>query len=281
MPRMIVDVHTHVFPPRQIAERAELARRDAGFAALYADPRARMATAEELLAEMNHARVDRAVAAGFWWRSPALCAEHAAYLLEAAARAPDRLLPFVPLALDEAGAAAQARAHAERGAAGFGEVRIPEPSSEEAATARLAAAVEGLDLPLLVHASEEVGHAYGGKEGGFSPGGLWRLLSEHRLRVIAAHWGGGFPFYALMPEVRTLLAEGRLAFDSAASPLLYEPAVFGTVSDLVGPDHVLWGSDFPLRGQADDRAAVEAAIADPALRGAVLGENARRFLGLG
>ena len=71
-----------------------------------------------------------------------------------------------------------------------------------------------------------------------------------------------------------------MAFDSAASPLLYEPAVFAHTIELCGVEHVLWGSDFPLRDQAADRAAVEAAIADEAQRAAVLGGNAARFLAL-
>ena len=98
--------------------------------------------------------------------------------------------------------------------------------------------------------------------------------------MIAAHWGGGFPFYALMPEVRDLLESGRLVFDTAASPLLYDPRVFEAAQGLLGEGLVLWGSDFPLREQAADRAAVEAAVRDEAQRAAVLGGNAARFLGL-
>ena len=49
---------------------------------------------------------------------------------------------------------------------------------------------------------------------------------------------------------------------------------------MAGTDAVLWGSDFPLRTQARDRAAVEAALPDEAARAAVLGGNAARFLGI-
>ncbi len=284
MPRMIVDVHSHVFPPALIARREELARADAGFAELYGDARARMASAPELLASMDGAGVDRAVAAGFWWRDPGHAEEHAEYLL-AAAEEDARLLPFVPIAFADGGARERARDYAAAGARGLGEVRPGERDEAEAA-AWLAEVTAGLELPLLVHASEPVGHGYGGKGGGFTPGGLWRLLERGqagggRLRVIAGHWGGGFPFFALMPEVRALLAEGRLAFDSAASALLYEPRVFETVAELAGPELVLWGSDYPLRAQDRDLAEVRAAVADPALREALLGGNAARFLGLG
>ena len=83
-----------------------------------------------------------------------------------------------------------------------------------------------------------------------------------------------------MPEVRALLESGRMLFDTAASPLLYEPRVFRAVCDLVGSELVAWGSDFPLRSQAADRAAVEAALPDLEERAAVLGGNAARFLHL-
>ncbi len=281
MPWMIVDVHSHVFPPAMIARRDELARADAGFAELYGDGRARLASAAELLASMEGAGVDRAVAAGFWWRDGGHAEAHAEYLLDAAAgEAAGKLLPFVPLAFADGGARALARDYAAAGARGLGEVRPGERDEHEAA-AWLAEVTAGLDLPLLVHASEPAGHGYGGKGGGFTPGGLWRLLGEGRLRVIAAHWGGGFPFYALMPEVRALLAEGRLAFDSAASALLYEPRVFEAVAGLVGPELLMWGSDYPLRAQDRDLAEAREAVTDPAQRAALLGGNAARFLGLG
>jgi predicted TIM-barrel fold metal-dependent hydrolase len=277
---MIVDVHTHVFPPGMIAERARLAAADAEFGVLYGSPRARMATAEELLASMDAAGVDRAVACGFWWRSAEHAAEHREYLLEAATASGGRLLPFVPVAIAEGTAAVEAAAAG--GAAGLGEVRTPDDAPELAADLdAILGAASARDLPLLVHCSEEVGHAYPGKGGGLTTGALWRLVTAHpRVRVIAAHWGGGFPFYALMPEVRALLDEGRVVFDSAASPLLYDASVFDAGSALLGDGRVLWGSDFPLRGQAQDRAAVEGAVRDATQRAAVLGANAARFLGL-
>jgi predicted TIM-barrel fold metal-dependent hydrolase len=265
MPSMIVDVHTHIFPPGLIAQRESLTGADPVFRELYAHPRAQMATAEELLTSMQAAGVDVSVACGFWWRDPEVAAEHAAYLVEAGRMSGGRIVPFVP------------GPTSIEGAAGLGEMRLHEPGDAD----RTAQAAVEASLPLLAHCTEEPGHGYPGKSGGFTPGGLWRLLVTHEtVRVIAAHWGGGLPFYALMPEVRSLLEGGRVLFDTAASPLLYDPRVFRVGCDLVGSDLVAWGSDFPLRSQAADRAAVEAALPDPAERAAVLGGNAARFLGL-
>lgn len=257
IPRVIVDIHTHLFPPRFIAERARLAVSEPAFAEMYGDPQARMATAEDLLASMERAGVDVSVACGFWWRDPALAAEHAAYLVGVARASSGRLLAFVPTRADI------------EGAAGIGEVREPHPEDVPASA-----------LPVLAHCSEEVGHAYPGKSGGLTPGALGRLLEQRpEARVIAAHWGGGFPFATLMPEVRARL-DGRVLFDSAASAYLYRPEVFRRVIDLAGLDAVAWGSDFPLRPQDVDQASVEAALPDERERAAVLGGNAARFLGI-
>jgi hypothetical protein len=47
---MIIDIHTHVFPPGVRDARDEFLSRDATFRELYANPKARIATADELLA---------------------------------------------------------------------------------------------------------------------------------------------------------------------------------------------------------------------------------------
>lgn len=273
---MIVDVHTHIFPPRMIARRGRLLPLDAGFAELYGSASARMVSAEALLVSMDEAGIDISVACGFWWRDAALAEEHAAYLLDAAAASGGRIVPFVPAAASIEDTDLD---RLERlGARGLGEVRADQAG---AALPSLLERADARGLPVLVHSSEPVGHDYAGKTGGLGPGDLWRTLLAHpSLRVIAAHWGGGLPFYALMPEVRALIEDGRLAFDTAASRYLYDPAVFALGLGLAGRDAVMWGSDFPLRSQATDRAELEAALPDLEARATVLGGNAARFLAL-
>lgn len=275
---MIIDAHTHIFPPRMIERRGRLVLADQGFAELYGEAKARMVSAEALLESMDRAGVDASVICGFWWRSPDHAEEHAAYLLDAAAASGGRLVPFVPVA----GAGADLDDTLARlvrfGARGLGEVR---PRQGQGVDALLERAASSHGLPALLHSSETVGHQYQGKAGGYEVGDLWRLLEERpEVRVIASHWGAGLPFFGLMPEVRAHIEAGRLAFDTAASAYLYEPRVFETVIALTGIGSVLWGSDFPLRDQAKDRAEAEAALPDDEARTAVLGGNAARFLGL-
>ena len=80
---MVIDFHTHVFPPEVIARRAEYAERDAWFAELYSNPKAKMATVDDLLASMDADGVDVSVACAFGWRDQGLIEECDSYLLEA------------------------------------------------------------------------------------------------------------------------------------------------------------------------------------------------------
>ena len=102
-------------------------------------------------------------------------------------------------------------------------------------------------LIITAHTSEPVGHLYQGK-GHTTPDVTLRFIENARaypsVKIVCAHWGGGLPFYALMPEVKDALR--NVWFDTAASPFLYSPEIFTIVADLIGPDKILLGSDFPL-----------------------------------
>ena len=101
--------------------------------------------------------------------------------------------------------------------------------------------------PLTVHITEPVGHDYAGKDS-TDTGRLWKFLSSapSNLKVLLSHWGGGFGFYELMPEVAESLQ--NVFFDTAASPFLYKPQVYSAGVGLVGIEKVLFGSDYPLMG---------------------------------
>src|SRR5919202_329112 len=129
--------------------------------------------------------------------------------------------------------------------------------------------------PALVHVSEPVGHAYAGK-GTATPDRLLPfLLAYPELRVVAAHWGGGLPFYELMPEVAD--AARNLWYDSAASTYLYRFDVFPSVAALAGSLRILWGTDWPLLRQAPFLRRTRAAGLDEHALAAILGDNARRL----
>jgi hypothetical protein len=279
---MIIDFHTHVFPPEVIARREAFCARDPWFAELYAHPRARMATVDDLLASMAAAGVDVSVTFPFGWGDPGLIEECNAYVLEAMREHPGRI---IGLAAIQPRAGARAVAELERcaraGMPGFGEL-MPHGQgyrlSETDILAPLAEAAQALDLFVLTHASEPVGHHYHGK-GNVGAADLYAfLLAFPALRVVAAHWGGGFPFYELMPEVQ--VAAANLWYDSAASLYLYRPDIFASVAAICGPHKLLWGSDYPLISHRRMLAHARAGGLGDATLAQALGGNAQALLGM-
>ena len=91
---MIIDFHTHITAPEIIARRDEYLIRDAWFRDLYADPKARLSSAEDLIGAMDRAAVDQAVVFGFGWRDMDLCRRDNDYVMESVARFPERLIGF-------------------------------------------------------------------------------------------------------------------------------------------------------------------------------------------
>ncbi len=277
---MIVDFHTHVFSPRVKAERERYVVADSCFASLYSDKNARIATAEDLLGSMDRDEVDVSVILNLSWTTPDLCRESNDYILEAVARFPKRLIGFgaIPVQSHES-ALSEIERCAKAGMKGIGEIRPgPEFLDGKSTRAReLAAAIRQNGLMLLVHASEPVGHLYPGKED-ITPGRLYPFISSFPdLKLVCAHWGGGLPFYALMPEVKAALQ--NVYFDTAASPFLYNSGIFRSVSQIAGVDKILLGSDFPLLSQKrliDEVRLAE--ITDPE-KALILGGNAQRLLG--
>ncbi|MFH1652041.1 MAG: amidohydrolase family protein [Chloroflexota bacterium] len=277
---MIIDFHTHVFPSRLRDNRPLYADRDPSFAALYADAKARLATAEELLARMDGDGVDRAVITNYGWTDPELLKETNDYIREAVVRFPERLVGFCAVPLDSPeNAVAEIERCAGPGIKGVGELRLDLASANLPATLPpVIAALRHHGLLLLLHVSEPVGHDYPGK-GSATPERLYPLLARFPEQTfICAHWGGGLPFYALMPEVKAGLS--NVYFDTAASPFLYQPGIYRAVNDIVGAEKILFGSDYPLLPPSRYFREIQAAALTDAARKLILGENARRLLGI-
>ncbi|MSQ27522.1 MAG: hypothetical protein EXR51_05230 [Dehalococcoidia bacterium] len=283
---MIVDFHTHVFPPAIKEDRTGYLERDAGFNLLYQDTRSRIATADDLLAGMNAAGVDLAVMLGFGWADQALCLEHSDYLMAAASRHPDRLINFGIVQPLAAGAAASVRRLAtERPPVrGLGELRPEEQGyglddQGWASLGPVAEVAKELDFPMVFHASEPVGHPYPGK-GRLVPERLLELVQAFPdQKLVLAHLGGLLPFYAAMPEVRTAMAHTWV--DTAAWPLLYGREVLPALASVFGVEKVLFGSDFPLLSQHRVLEQTRASGLTPPQLDRILGDNAVELLGLG
>ena len=279
---MIIDFHTHVFPPDVKKKRSKYIDSDPCFALLYSSKDAKIATADELIASMDEAGVDISVILNIGWTTHELCVETNDYIMESISRYPQRLVGFCAVQPQSPKAAvAEIERCAQAGIRGVGEMR-PDMQlfdlGDELVMEPIVEVLRKHQLILLTHASEPVGHDYPGK-GGITPDILYPFIASFPdLTLVCAHWGGGLPFYALMPEVKKAIS--NVYFDTAASPFLYTPEVYNQVIQLVGADKILFGSDYPLVAQR--RLLQEIAALDLAeeTKNLILSGNALRLLGI-
>jgi uncharacterized protein len=279
---VIIDFHTHITAPEIIARRDEYLVRDAWFRDLYADPKARLSSAEELVAAMDEGNVRQAVVFGFGWRDMDLCRRDNDYVIQSVARYPDRLFGFCvvnPAAGQEA--VREIERCAAAGLLGIGEL-MPDGQGyrldEEKAMAPIVEVALAHRLVLLTHCSEPVGHLYPGK-GTVTPDEVIRfarLFPEATL--VCAHWGGGTIFYELMPEVAGLMR--NVYYDTAASLYLYQDDIFHLAARWA-PGKVLFATDYPLLTAKRVISRMEAVRMPTATLRRMLGGNAWRVLRLG
>jgi len=245
---MIIDAHTHILPPSIIQARSEYMAADRWFGLLYASPRSRLASAPDLIASMDRAGIDAAVCFGFGFRDGEICRRCNDYVLDSAAQWPGRIIPFSLVSPAEEGAVREAQRCLDAGAVGIGELMPDgqEFSLQDERLATLIQLLEASNAPLMLHVNELVGHRYPGK-GRVGPEDAYALATAHpALNLILSHWGGGLPFYELMPSARAALT--NVWYDTAASPLLYDDRIFALVSRWA-PNKVIFGTDYPLLTQ--------------------------------
>lgn len=279
---MIIDFHTHIVPPWIKERRQEYLGRDPLFDHLYSNPKAKLATADDLIASMDEEGIDISVALNIGWISHELCQETNDYIMEAVSHYPKRLVGFCAIQ-PKAGdvAIAELERCAKGGLRGIGELR-PDVQGfdlgDEATMAPIVKAANRHGMILLTHSSEPVGHQYAGK-GEVTPDILYRFIGRFpQIPFVCAHWGGGLPFYALMPEVASALQ--NVFFDTAATPFLYRPEIFRYIAEIAGVDKILFGTDYPLMPQNRVMKQLRSLDMGVDAEKLILGDNAKRLLGL-
>ena len=120
---MIIDFHAHLYPPSFMVRREEIIARDKTFALLFGNPKARIASAPELLLAMDKAKVDVTVVLGLGWTDLGVAREANEYILRAAASSDGRLVPFCSVSPNWGQEAVEEIERCvDRGARGIGEL---------------------------------------------------------------------------------------------------------------------------------------------------------------
>ncbi len=280
---LLIDAHTHIFPPECISSRDRFFENEPEFRLLYGSTKSRMASAEELIESMDNSGVDRAVVFGFPWRSDRILRRHNDYVLESAKKFQNRLIPLACLDLFSERCMEEVRKRVEEGVFGFGELAVygvrENMDSALAQFSELAQLCSEKKLVILAHANEPLGHSYPGK----APFGVefyFSLASRSGgASLILAHWGGGLIFYELLKK-GTTEALSNVYYDTAASPFLYRSEIFQVAANVAGAGKIIFGSDYPLISPKRYMSEIsDSGLSDLEIK-AILGGNAARIFGL-
>ena len=251
---MIIDSHIHMYPPYVYADPVGWARRmdEPYWGALVGDtPDGKTiqgwVTVERLIADMDAAGIDKVVMQGIYFSHHHTCVTQNNWYIDWRQQYPDRLLGFAtvqPLAgqpaLDEV------RRAIDRGLCGVGEI-LPYAQGHSIRDDAFLAVVElaiALDIPLCLHGAEPVGHHYPGRAYTPLQDYVWLAEQYPDLKLILAHLGGLLPYYELNRTIQKTLR--NVYYDTAAVPLLYRSTVYRSIVEIVGPEKMLYGSDYPL-----------------------------------
>lgn len=282
-----IDAHVHLYPSE--ANRAPAAwaaaRGEKHWAELCTrrrkdgSPVQGFPSMSELLRDMDAAGIRKAVLLGWYWENHATCVEHNKFYASCLKAYPTRFAAFATVhpavgqtALDEV------RRARDAGFSGLGELS---PHSQHVPLddpiwRKILALAGELKLPVNLHVTDPQSKPYHGRVE--TPLADFIALARKfpATKFILAHWGGGLAF----DPVKGALP--NVYYDTAASPLLYGPAVWAKAP----PGRVLFGSDYPLvlypkSGTAPEFAGILQEAQGGGADEALLGGNAAGLLGLG
>jgi uncharacterized protein len=293
----VIDAHVHLYPPEVGRDPAAWAaeQREDHWAVLCArkrksgQPVQSFPTLEELLRAMDAGGVERSVLLGWYWQQPETCAWQNRFFAECVRAHPDRLDAFAavhPAAGVDAVRAEMRRAR-DDGLCGLGELS-PHSQGIALADPALNAAIglaADFGWPVNLHVADPSARRHPGWiETPLDALVLW-LSGFPLVRFVLAHWGGGLALREGDPARRAQLA--HVVYDTAASPLIYDAAVWKRALEILPPEKVVFGSDYPLNlypktdrapGWTGILAEVAAAGLDSHELEAVLAGNAARLL---
>jgi uncharacterized protein len=202
------------------------------------------ADADEMVRDMDAAGIDVAIMLGWYWQRQSTCNEQNGWMDDWQKQHPDRLRAFAAVNASDGGDAVEStRRWLNEGFLGIGELldsvqgyRYTDESFHELATV-----AREFDVPFNLHATDPKLDAKPGMQA--TPLDEFTRLAETLPdnNFILAHLGGGLPWTSESP------LPPNLYFDTAAVPLIYDAGCYRQAIDAVGADHILFGTDYPLR----------------------------------
>lgn len=277
---MITDSHVHLLPRKVQEDRAPFCRSDLAFGSIYSSGKAKVVSEVDIIRYLDDSGIHKAIVFGFPWEEHDLVSRNNDEIWEFHERYPNRIVPFAVLSTR---GGEEAYREAERtldgGFGGIGELAMYHGgwslSDFEALDPSLKLA-QRANVPVMIHVNEPVGHPYPGKIPVDFRGLLHIIEANPEVNFILSHFGGGVFIYGLMPEISGILS--RTFLDTAASPFLYDYRIFEVAVRIMGPEKIIFGSDYPLLPLARYLKELDKAGVDGEVREGILGGNIQRLL---
>jgi len=282
-----IDFHVHITPPDIIANWKKYAEKEPYFSLLSNSKSNKFATAQDIVAALEQKTpiFDRAVVFGFAFRDAGLCRYVNDYVIESVCQYPRRLTGFAVVCPQSGKRGEEAAKEIERchsaGLKGVGEL-FPEGQGfdleDKKETSSICGACKELDIPLLLHVNEPVGHYYPGKTDVTLRQIETFVTNNPSLDIVLAHWGGGIFLYEAMNEIKEKFR--NVYYDTAATPFLYDERIYRAAKALGLCEKILFGSDFPLLPHSRYLPALEKSGLSSVEKQQLHGKNAKKLLGI-
>jgi len=282
---MKIDMHVHITPPDIIANWEKYAEKEPYFSLLSNAKHNMFATAEDVIETLKKEDFDKAVVFGFAFCDNGLCKYVNDYVIEKVKQFPDKLIGFAVAAPGKGKKGEEAAKEIERcynmGLKGVGELfpagqGIDLANIEE--TASLTNICKDLNIPLMLHTNEPVGHEYAGKTDVPMKHIEKFVLNNPELKIILAHWGGGIFLYESMKEIKNSFK--NVYYDTAITPYIYDEKIYDTIKVMGLCEKILFGSDFPILPPSRYMDGIEKSMLTKEEKQLILGDNAKRLLGI-
>jgi len=278
---MKIDFHVHITPPDIIENWEKYAEKEPYFSMISQSKVNKFATAENVITALDENNFDKAVVFGFAFRDMGLCRYVNDYVIDKIGQYPEKLIGFAVVPPCGREAAKEIERCYGAGLKGIGElfpegqnINLEDEKNKE--TGFITGSCKELDLPLLLHANEAVGHYYTGKTSVSLKQLEIFVKNNADLKIILAHWGGGLLFYETMKEIRDSFC--NVYYDTSITPFLYDERIYRVAKALGVLERIIFGSDFPILPHSRYFEGLQKSGLSDEEKCLILGGNAQRLL---
>ncbi len=250
---MIIDAHTHLFCPEIITDPCKYGDiiGEQHWKALMCPETGQSlqswVSPEKMLEDMQAAGVDHAILLAWYWQQEASCEQHNRFYAQCLKDFPGHFSAFlgiVPKNKDHV--KRQLEFALEHGFIGIGEMHpgVQKFSLKDDLWVEVIEFAVENNLAVNLHVTEPLGRNYTPRADTDFREIQWLIEHFPDLKLVLSHWGGLVLFHELNPYIRKCFK--NVYYDTAASPLLYDNAIFNHAFTVISDDKLIYGSDYSL-----------------------------------